>query len=126
MHVARADRPNERLAATAPLREHDQDVPTLVGYADRLEALLGSGMPGIGNDRDRAPERGLDRGDRYPVRLAFVAIGVIPVEPGDPRIRIPSYLWMLLLMDAQAFVNTNGCRDLPIPFVASAAALTCP
>jgi hypothetical protein len=62
-HVARADRTDERLVLSPAQREHDQDVPSFVVFADRLEPLLSLGMRGVGENGDRALKQRFNAGD---------------------------------------------------------------
>jgi hypothetical protein len=86
MHVAGADRSDQRIATTRAQRKNDEHMPPFGRYHDRLESLLGSRVRRVRDHCDRPLECALDRDDRHPMLLTLVAIAVIPIETGDARV----------------------------------------
>ncbi len=82
MHVAGADRADLHVVTLSSLREHDKYRPTTRCPADRAESPFRLGMIGVGQNDDATAKLALDLGDRNPVLLAFVLIGLIPVKAG--------------------------------------------
>jgi len=64
MHVARADRPNQKRISVLPQREDDQDRATGFGSPDGFETRFGTRMSRIGNDGERLPKQRLDGRER--------------------------------------------------------------
>lgn len=92
MHETGADRPDQAVDAARAKREDDKDMPASRRDPDRLETLFRLGVGWVGKHRDRCLEYALDLANRHAVDLAFVAVGLIPLEAGNRRRSSRSHL----------------------------------
>src|SRR5688572_25180341 len=80
MHVAGADRPQERAPAPPAQRERQEDVAPADSLAGGDQPILVLRVPDIGQDQHRPAGQGrLDLLDRNPVLLAFGPVATIPL-----------------------------------------------
>jgi hypothetical protein len=89
MHVAGADRADFHMRVASPLCENNECQPPSRCLSDGAKTPFRLGMIGIRKNDDRCCKQALNLGDRNPMFLAFVSIGLVPIKAGKFRASDP-------------------------------------
>jgi hypothetical protein len=89
MHIAGADRADFHMRMAPSLRENNEYQSSSRCLPDGAKSSFHPGMIDIWKNDDRCGKQALNLGDRNPMFLAFVSIGLVPIKAGKFRASDP-------------------------------------